>query len=158
MAGTLPMLARGAVSGIAAAGIQVLIGKFEEMLLLPSWENSDIAPRLVKQLGDDVGIDVSVAAKWALGTVFHFGYGAAWGAGYALACERRPVHPLLGGALLSGLIYVITFPRWGGAVQTQTERPPEERTDGMDIVAASVCLSFGVATALLNEALRSRIR
>ena len=155
---TLPTLTRGALAGMAAAGIQAVIGKTEDRLFLPPHENSDFAPRLVHRLGQDVGVDVPEWAKWTLGTGFHFGYGAMWGMGYAALRERRPIHPLVGGTLLGGLIYAITFPRWGGAVQTQTERPPEARTKRMEAVALSVTIGFGVATALLNEALRERMR
>lgn len=154
----LPTLARGALAGVAATTVQTLVGKGEEMLLLPPREDADIAPRLVKRLGEAIGVEPSNPTKWALGTAFHFGYGAFWGMTYAALRERRPLHPVVGGALLGGLIYAVTFPRWGGAVQTGTERRPGRRSDGMEVVAASVCLSFGVVAAFANEALRDVIR
>lgn len=155
---TFPTLARGALAGMAATVVQTAIGKSEELLLLPPGEDSDIAPRLVERLGEAVGAEPSIPAKWVLGTLFHFGYGAFWGMGYAVLREHRPVHPVVGGALLGGLIYAVTFPRWGGAVQTGTERQPARRSNGMEVVAASVCLSYGVVAALANEALRDVVR
>lgn len=151
-------LARGAAAGVGAAVIQAAIGKTEEKLLLPPWEDADIAPRLMERLGEMAGVEIDDATKWVLGTVFHFGYGAAWGMLYAAATEKRRVNPLLGGLALGGLIYAITFPRWGGAVQTGTERPPEARTREMELVAASVTSGFGVSTALLDQALRKVLR
>jgi hypothetical protein len=141
-------LVRGAVAGAAAAIPQAVVGKAEELLLLPPREDSNIAPRLVDRLEAKLtGRHPSDAGKWLLGTAFHFGYGAGWGALYAAATHRRGVPPLLGGALLGGLIYGITFPRWGGAVLTDVERAPGRRTRRMTFVASSVTLTFGLATA-----------
>lgn len=151
---TISTLARGAAAGLAATLVQTAVGKAEELAFLPPGENSDFAPRLVHRLGQDVGVDVPESAKWTLGTLFHLGYGATWGAGYALVRERYPVHPVVGGALLGGIIYGITFPNFGAAVQTQTERPVGVRSRRMEVVLASVTLSFGLVAALAYERLR----
>jgi hypothetical protein len=87
--------------------------------------------------------------------LFHLGYGAFWGAGYALAVRDRPVSPIIGGTLLGGLIYALAFPRWGAAVLTKTERPPERRTTKMNLVAWSVALTYGVVTSLLYNGRKS---
>lgn len=145
----------GAAAGVAASVVQAAIGKTEEKLMLPPWEDSNIAPRLVDRVLDRFGVDPSPATEWILGTGYHLGYGASWGAAYAAVRERHPVHPLLGGALLAGVIYGITFPRWGTAVRTETERPPRRRTRRMSFLVASVTLGFGVATAYTYEALRA---
>lgn len=147
-------LARGAAAGVAAGIVQVALGKAEDVLLLPPRENADFAPRLVKRLAKGVGVHTSEMAEWALGTAFHFGYAAFWGAGYAPARERSGVHPLAGGTLLGALIYGMTFPRWGGAVQTGVERPPRRRTPQMKFLVASVTLGFGLATAFVYERIR----
>jgi hypothetical protein len=150
-------LVRGAVAGAAAAIPQAAVGKAEELALLPPWEDSNIAPRLVDRAEAKLtGRHPSEAGKWLLGTAFHFGYGAGWGMLYAAVTHRRGVPPLLGGALLGGLIYGITFPRWGGAVVTDVERAPGRRTRRMTFVASSVTLSFGLATAGIFEWLGRR--
>jgi hypothetical protein len=146
----------GAAAGVLASVVQAAIGKTEEKLMLPPWEDSNIAPRLVDRVLRHAGVDdPSLATEWILGTGYHVAYGAAWGAAYAAVRERHPVRPLVGGALLGGLIYGITFPSWGGAVQTDTERPPARRSRGMELVAVSVTLGFGWATAFAYEYLRS---
>ncbi len=150
------VIARGATAGVIASVVQAMVGKTQEKLFLPRWEDADMAPRLMARLAADMGTTLSAAERWTLGTAFHLGYGAAWGAAYALVQERFPVHPLIGGTLLGGFIYLITFPRWGGAVQTQAERPPEVRTRRMTFVAASVTLAFGFATAITYQALRGQ--
>ena len=143
---------RGAAAGLGASVIQVVIGKGEEKLLpLPDHEDANIAPRLINRVAEQAEIKLSSRHHWVLGTLFHFGYGAFWGAGYALAVRDREVSPLVGGTLLGGLIYALAFPRWGAAVVTKTERPPEKRTAKMNIVAWSVALSYGVATGLLYQ-------
>jgi hypothetical protein len=96
-----------------------------------------------------VGTRLQEDEKWLAASAFHFGYAAFWGALYATLYERRPVHPALGGALLSGVIYGITFPRWGGAVLTRAERKPRDRSRRMGVVLATAATTFGMCTALL---------
>lgn len=146
----------GAAAGVAASTVQGAIGKAEELLFLPEHEDVDWAPRLVGRLAEFAGVEVSEPTKWALGMGFHFGYGAFWGAAYSQVHRRYPVHPVVGGLAVGGFIYAITFPRWGGAVQTRTERPPRRRTRRKELVLASVTSSFGLTMALVYEALRPR--
>lgn len=150
----LPVLIAGAAAGLAGSIVQAALGKAEELAFLPEWEDSNFAPRLMDRLAERTGHDLPTSAAWALGTVFHLGYGATWGALYAAARERRPVNPWIGGLALGGVIYAITFPRWGGAVHTDVERPPRRRSTAMGAVAASVTFGFGVSTALTYEAIR----
>jgi hypothetical protein len=149
---------RGSAAGLLASVVQVAVGAAESALLLPPHEDANIAPRLMDRLARDLGQELPLEAEWALGTVFHFGYGALWGALYGIAEDKLRPPPLVGGAALGGLIYAITFPRWGGAVQTQVERPPEVRTSRMTFVAASVALTYGVATAYATHAMKPRPR
>lgn len=145
---------RGGIAGAAASLVQAAVGKTEDIAFLPPREDSNIAPRLMDRLSRMRGRSLSTAGSWTLGTVFHLGYGAGWGKLYAFARERLPIHPLLGGTILGSTVYLITFPRWGGAVLTGAERPPELRSRRMGLVAASVALSFGIATAYFYEAIR----
>jgi hypothetical protein len=121
----------GAVAGLVGTLVQTAMGKTEEKLFLPPWEDSNIAPRLVDRVLNRLGVDPSLATEWALGTAYHLNYGAMWGVGYAAVRERREIHPAVGGTLLGTLIYGATFTPWGGAVQTDTERPPRRRTRRM---------------------------
>lgn len=146
-------LTRGAVAGAAASVPQAVVGKVEELILLPPSEDSNIAPRLIDRLGRMIGEHPSPTQKWLLGSLYHVGYGAGWGAMYGLAADRFRPPPMAGGALLGALIYGITFPRWGAAVLTGTERPPESRSSRMTVVAWSVALTFGVATGVLYDVL-----
>lgn len=147
-------LAAGALCGMAAAAVQAAVGKSYERLLLPPGEDSDLAPRLVHRASEEAGHDASRAEAWTAGTLFHFGYGAFWGAAYAAVRERWRVPPVAGGAALGGWIYAITFPRWGGAVQTGTVRPPGRRSSRMTGFGVAAALSFGLTTALAYEAVR----
>lgn len=150
----LPAIVAGAAAGVLAGTIQAVIGKSEEIAILPQHEDSNFAPRLVDRMATMIGQDPSEVTEWVLGTAFHFGYAATWGALYALAQERYPTNPWVGGAALGGLIYLITFPSWGGAVQSGTERQPESRSWAMEVVAASVAMGFGLSTSLIYERMR----
>ena len=154
----LPTLLRGALAGTVASTVQAAVGASESALFLPEHEDANIAPRLMDRLARDMGEELPLELEWILGTIFHFGYGATWGMLYALLEEEIDLHPAIGGTALGALIYGITFPRWGGAVQTDVERPPEVRTRRMTFVAASVALTFGLTTAFVSHAIRPRLR
>lgn len=145
----LEVLRRGIEAGVLAGVPQVLISKLEERLLLPGNEDVDLGPRLIERLGGMVHKRLREDEKWIGASAFHFGYAAFWGALYALLYERKPVHPVLGGALLSSFIYGITFPRWGGAVLTRTERKPKHRSWRKGFVLLSAATTFGMCTGLL---------
>jgi hypothetical protein len=144
----------GALAGLVAATAQVAVGKAEEVLLLPPGEDSNIAPRFVERLAEHAGESLPDSWRWMLGTLFHYGYGASWGALYALldgwlAARHRPPPPLLGGSLLGAVLYALAFGPLGMAVQTGTERPPERRPAAKTAVAWSVALTFGLVAATL---------
>jgi hypothetical protein len=128
---------------------QVLFAKAEERLLMPPGEDADIGPRFIQRLGRLHRLRVREDTKWLAASAFHFGYAAFWGAAYALAHRRWRPHPLLGGTVLGALIYGITFPHWGSAVVTGTERPPHRRSWRQELILATAAMTFGLGTALL---------
>jgi ribose/xylose/arabinose/galactoside ABC-type transport system permease subunit len=149
-------VARGAAAGLIGCVVQAAVGGAESALFLPEHEDANFAPRLMDRLARDVGTELPLEAEWALGTLFHLGYGAFWGALYGLADDRFDIPPLVGGAALGGVIYGITFPDWGAAVQTEVERPQQSRTRRMSLVVASVTMGFGFATVYTNHLLKRR--
>jgi hypothetical protein len=142
-------LKRGLEAGLIASVPQVLLAKAEERALLRRGEDADIGPRFVERLARVAGLRLREDTKWLAASAFHFGYATFWGTAYALAYRRWRPHPLLGGAVLGGLIYGITFPHWGGAVLTGAEPPPHRRSWRQELVLATAALSFGFVTALL---------
>lgn len=154
----IPSLLAGAAAGVIASSVQAAVGKTGDLALLPPREDMDLAPILVGRMADAADTEVSDATRWVLGTGFHYGYGAFWGAGYAAVHSRTQVPPVVGGLALGGLIYAITFPRWGGAVQTRTVPAPEERTGRMELVLAAVTSVFGLTVSFAYESLRPRDR
>lgn len=149
-------VAAGAAAGLAASVVQVVVGKTEQWLFLSSGETPDFAPRLVDRMFQRVYGQASAPIKWTLGTVFHLGYGALWGAVFGAVQRRLGLHPLLTGAGLGLLIYGITFPRWGAAVRLGVERPPRRRTRRMTAVAASVAMTYGLAVGAFYARLARR--
>lgn len=146
---TTAVLHRGVEAAILASVPQVLLPKLEERLFLSEQESADLGPRIIERLARRFENPLPEDIKWLGASVFHFGYAALWGALYAVAYERRPVPPWLGGLGLGGLIYLITFPRWGAAVVTGIEKPPRERTWRMEAVLLTAPLVFGIGTGLL---------
>jgi len=139
---------------VVASVVQAAVGASESATFVPDGENANIAPRLMARLAARGGGSLTAAERWTLGTTYHLAYGAGWGALYGIVRERSGVHPVLAGTALGAAIYGITFPRWGGAVLLDVERPPGARSREMEVVLASVTLSFGLATAAVYEAIR----
>lgn len=149
MPSTFAVLRRGVEAALIASVPQVIIPKIEEKLFLPHDEDADLGPRLIAALAKKVEKPLPEDVKWLAAASFHFGYAAFWGAAYAIVQRRANVNPLTGGLTLSALIYLTTFPPWGGAVLTGSEDPPKHRTWRKEIVLASAPLLFGLGTALL---------
>lgn len=146
---TVEVVRRGVEAAMVASVPQVLVPKLEERLFLRPGESADLGPRFIEALARRMRKPLPEDTKWLAASSFHFGYAAFWGAAYALAYERRPVPPWLGGLALSALIHVITFPRWGAAVLSGTERRPADRPWRVEAVLATAPAIFGFGTALL---------
>ena len=140
---------RGIEAGLLASVPQVLLPQLEERLLLAPGEDANIGPRFIERLAHLTRRPLREDTKWLAASAFHFGYASFWGAAYALAFRRWRPHPLVGGTLLSALVYGLAFPHWGGAVLTGTERPPHRRSWREELVLATAALTFGLLTALV---------
>ena len=149
---------RGVAAGWIAGVPQVLLSLLEGRLLgVP--ERGAIGPRFIRRATEHAGRRVSGPVEWLLAGVFHFEYAAWWGALYALAVEalgHRRLPPLLGGALLGGVIYAAAFSRLGGATRTGAEPPPEARSPRESLVHWTAALTFALTTALTYRWLRER--
>lgn len=146
---TLASLRRGAEAGLLAGIPQVLIAKLEEKLFLPRDEDADLGPRLIEALAARAREPLPEDIKWLAAAAFHFGYSGFWGALYATLFERHPVRPWVGGLALAGVIHLLTFPSWGGAVLTGAEPEPRNRSWRKEAVLVSAPLAFGLGTALI---------
>ena len=143
------LIKRGIEAGLLASVPQVLLPKIEERLLLGRGENADIGPRFVERLARMSGTSVREDTKWIAASAFHFGYATFWGVLYALAWRRWRPNPMLGGSVLSAVIYALAFPHWGGAVLTKTEPPPQRRPWRRELILATAAGTFGLLTAVL---------
>jgi hypothetical protein len=145
----LASIRRGAETALLASVPQVLGTHLEERLLKLPEGSANIGPRFIQRLGELTRQKLSEEIRWLGASAFHFGYAASWGVLYALAYEKRPLHPALGGLLLSGLIYALTFPDWGAATVTRTERPFKRRNWRRELLLLSPPIIYGMGTALL---------
>ena len=75
------ILMYGAVAGAAASVPQAIVGRLEDVLLLPPDEDANIAPRLVDRVGRAMGEHPSKGQEWVLGTLIREGYLAQTPAG-----------------------------------------------------------------------------
>src|SRR5688572_32117769 len=128
MATYIESAARGAVAGVLGSIVQTGVGLAFDKLLLPPKQHNNIAPRLIKRLAQWTGRRRSAPRDWALGTLFHLGYGAGWGVLIGLARRLTGADPLPLGAIGSALVYLAAFSSRGGGTLTLTEPPPRLRS------------------------------
>jgi hypothetical protein len=136
-------------AAVLASVPQVLLPKLEEHLFLPHHEDADLGPRVIERAAELAEKRLPEDMKWLGASAFHFGYAMAWGAAYAVAYEKKPVEPWLGGVALSALIYGMTFPAWGLAVLSGSEDHPRKRTWRKEVILATAPIVFGMGTALI---------
>jgi hypothetical protein len=151
-------ITRGVTAGWIAGIPQVLVAQAGGRLL-GIRERADIGPRFIGRAAEHAGRPLSTPMHWLVGGVFHFEYAAMWGTVYALPVERlgpRRVPPLLGGALLGGVIYTAAFSPLGAATRTGAERPTEQRSVRETVVHCLAALSFALTTAFTYRWLRER--
>lgn len=94
---------RGIEAAVVASVPQVLIPKLEERLFMPNHEHADLRPRFIERIADIIERPLPEDMKWLGASAFHFGYATFRGALYAIAYEKRPVNPWVGGLTLATL-------------------------------------------------------
>jgi len=149
---------RGVTAGWIAGIPQVVLAQVVGQLLGVR-ERADIGPRFVRSAAAHAGSDLSPSMHWLLGAVFHFEYAAMWGALYGLLVEwrgHRRVPPLLGGAVLGGLVYLAAFSPLGAATRTGAERQVGRRDPRETLLHWQSALLFGLVNALAYRRLRDR--
>jgi hypothetical protein len=148
--------ARGAVAGILGGGVQAGVGLALDKLLLPPKQHNNIAPRLIKRLAQWTGRGGDASRDWTLGTLFHLGYGAGWGALLGLARQLTGAGPLSLGGIGGALIYLAAFSSGGFGTLTATEPPPRARGWRKQASLVAVSSTFALSTAWLNDRLALR--
>jgi hypothetical protein len=149
-------VARGAVAGILGSVVQVGVGFAIDKLLLPPKQHNNIAPRLVKRLAQWTGRHGSAPRDWALGTLFHLGYAAGWGALTGLTRHLTGAGPLPVGGVGGALIYLAAFSPTGVGTLTRTEPPPRARGWRKQLSLVAVSSVFALSTALIDDWLARR--
>lgn len=148
-------LLKGAAAGFVATApmsLSMLIG----WTLLPRREKYPLPPRLIaEELTERVGLEDRVDENARLGlTVFsHFGYGALFGAVYAMFNNRIPMHSSLRGALAGLALWSGSYLGWLPAVGIlrPATRHPWRRNLLMIIAHLVWGVSLGELTRKLSE-------
>jgi uncharacterized membrane protein YagU involved in acid resistance len=154
---SLRKLLKGALAGFIATApmsISMAVG----WRLLPKREKYHLPPRLItEEMTEQVGIEDHLNENEMIGlTIFsHFGYGAAFGAIYALFEHRIPAHSSLKGALTGVALWAGSYLGWLPAmgILTPATRHPWRRNLLMIIahVIWGVVLGEGVRKLTENE-------
>ena len=146
----------GAVAGVIAGVIQVLVGLLLDRILLPPREHNNIAPRFVKRLFQLQGRGSRPVRDWTLGTLFHFGYGVGWGAAFGLARRWSGIPSPLLGVGTGFLIYLLAFSGVGVGTKTRTEPYPRRRHWPKQLSLIAVAWTFALTTAAIYDFLARR--
>jgi len=107
-------LAKGAAAGFIATApmsVSMLVG----WKLLPKREKYPLPPRLItEEITEKLGLEERMTDKELVGlTIFsHFGYGAIFGAIYALFEQRLPLHSSLKGTLAGLMLWAGSYLGW----------------------------------------------
>jgi hypothetical protein len=144
------------VAGVLGSVIQVGVGLALDKVLLPPKQHNNIAPRLIKRLAQWTGRRGSAPRDWTLGTLFHLGYGAGWGALLGVARELSDARPLPLGGAGSALVYLAAFSPRGVGTLTLTEPPPRARGWRKQASLIAVSSAFALSTAILDDRLARR--
>lgn len=147
---------RGAIAGILGSTSQIAVGFALDKLLLPPRQHNNIAPRLIKRLGQWTGRQGNAPRDWTLGTLFHVGYGVAWGTALSLGRKATGAPPLVTGAVGSALIYAAAFSSRGVGTLSLTEPPSSARGWRKQVSLVAVASTFAMATAVLDHWLDRR--
>jgi uncharacterized membrane protein YagU involved in acid resistance len=152
---SLQKLLRGAVAGFVATApmsLTMLIG----WRLLPKREKYHLPPRLItEEITERAGIEDQLGEKELIGlTVFsHFGYGAFWGAVYALFEQWSPLPSCLKGALAGVALWIGSYLGWLPAmgILSPATRHPWRRNLLMIIAHVVWGVTLGEETRKLNS-------
>lgn len=109
---TLVAAGTGTVAGVGASIIQAAIGWLISRYVLPEGHDNHIAPRFINRLRLFAAKPPNPVVEWLLGTAFHLGYGAGWGAlfGVTRRWTRAPESMLA--PVFAGLIYLTAVFAW----------------------------------------------
>jgi putative membrane protein len=148
-------LVKGAAAGFVATApmsASMLIG----WMLLPKRERYQLPPRLItEEITERVGIEEHLTDDQLVGlTVFsHFGYGALFGAIYALFHEKIPMHSSLKGTFMGLAVWVGSYLGWLPAmgILSPATRHPWRRNLLMILAHVVWGVTLGEMTRKLTE-------
>ena len=148
-------LLKGAIAGFVATApmsLSMLIG----WRLLPKQEKYHLPPRLItEEISERAGMQDRLGEKELIGlTIFsHFGYGALFGALYALFEHKWPVHARLKGAWSGVALWVGSYLGWLPAmgILSPATRHPWRRNLLMIVAHVIWGVTLGEVTRKLAE-------
>jgi hypothetical protein len=148
----------GAIAGLVAGTVQPAVGWAIDQVFLPRGHDNNIAPRLVNRSVRRAGHPSHPVLDWVGGTLFHYAYGAGWGAAYGVARRASRLPPLALGGIFAGLIYLLAFSQVGVGTQTGAEQHPDRRPWCKQASLVAVVLAYVVSLVVAYDRLAPRAR
>ncbi len=147
---------KGAIAGaVGVAGMAGAITTLRRALLSSDHQVKTHPEKVIERLYTAFGRsdELDVLTRRRLGDLIHFGYGAMWGAIYAIATEGRRPHPLVGGPSLAVALWILGFTTLMPTLGVQAGPWTWERREF--VLTGTAHLAYGTVTALMLEALES---
>lgn len=146
----------GLVAGLwGVAGMAGVITTLRRALVPPgeliTTHPEKVVEHIRRVIGHDDELDPMIRRR--LADTLHFGFGAAWGAAYAVATRDREVDPLRGGALVGSILWVTAF--WGYLPALGIQPGAWTWTKREHILTGSAHLAYGITMATVLQALKS---
>jgi uncharacterized membrane protein YagU involved in acid resistance len=144
---------KGAVAGLIAT-VPMTATMLAIQRMLPRLQQQRLEPRrITNDMLRRTGLkhDLSEQKREQATLVAHFGYGAAVGAGYALAEQLLPLPRGLRGPTYGMLVWAASYAGWLPVIGTLP--PPQQRPAGRNALLIAAHLVWGLATEAVSEAL-----
>lgn len=147
----------GAIAGLwGVAGMAGVITTLRRALVPPDklveTHPEKVVERAWQAAGGDVN-DLDVMTRRRLGDVLHFGFGASWGALYALASQQRELDPVKSGILVGAALWTGAF---CGYMPLLGIQEGAWRWQGRELLlTGSAHAAYGVTMAVVLRSLRT---
>lgn len=145
---------KGAIAGVLGGMAMKATMEMEQRALLPEGQRMEPPPKkIVQQLEERQGAELSPEQEQMAAMGVHMGYSAAWGAIHGVGSEVLDLPPMLHGLLLGGIVYWTSMGPSGFLTKAGITSSPMLQPLSQAAVPIGAHVAYGLTTAAAFEAL-----